>query len=68
MRGIGNTPLLKLEKLVPNGGADIYVKFEGANAWAAIQRSKKVGQGKNIITIIIDSGLKYLNTDLFADL
>ena len=27
MRGIGNTPLLKLEKLVPKGGADIYAGF-----------------------------------------
>ena len=31
MKGIGNTPLIKLQKLVPPGSADIYVKWEGAN-------------------------------------
>lgn len=37
----------------------------GANVWAAIQRAKKIGPGKNIVTIIVDSGLKYLNGDLY---
>src|ERR1035437_9531344 len=31
MRAIGNTPLIKLEKLSEPGCADIYVKWEGAN-------------------------------------
>ncbi len=29
MQTIGNTPLIKLEKLTEPGCADIYVKFEG---------------------------------------
>ncbi|MBN8854099.1 MAG: cysteine synthase [Sphingobacteriales bacterium 50-39] len=37
----------------------------GANVWAAIQRSRIIGPGKNIVTIIVDSGLKYLNGDLY---
>lgn len=37
----------------------------GANVWAAIQRAKKIGPGKNIVTIVVDSGLKYLNGDLY---
>ena len=37
----------------------------GANVWAALQRAKKIGPGKKIVTIIIDSGLKYLNGDLY---
>jgi cysteine synthase A len=37
----------------------------GANVWAAIQRAKKIGPGKKIVTIIVDSGLKYLNGDLY---
>ena len=31
MNIIGNTPLLKLERLVSPGDADVYVKYEGVN-------------------------------------
>ena len=37
----------------------------GANVWAAIQRARKLGPGKKIVTIVVDSGLKYLNGDLY---
>jgi len=37
----------------------------GANVWAAIQRAKKIGKGKKIVTVICDSGLKYLQGDLY---
>ncbi len=37
----------------------------GANVWAAIQRAKIIGKGKTIVTVICDSGLKYLNGDLY---
>lgn len=37
----------------------------GANVWAAIQRAKEIGAGKRIVTIVVDSGLKYLKGDLF---
>lgn len=37
----------------------------GANVWAAMQRAKILGSGKRIVTVIIDSGLKYLNGDLY---
>lgn len=39
----------------------------GANVWAAMQRAKILGPGKTIVTIIPDSGLKYLNGDLYRD-
>lgn len=38
----------------------------GANVWAAIQRSRELGSGKKIVTIIIDSGLRYLDGDLYV--
>ncbi|MCZ6593609.1 MAG: cysteine synthase family protein, partial [Bacteroidetes bacterium] len=38
----------------------------GANVWAAIQRARVIGAGKRIVTVIIDSGLKYLNGDLYG--
>ena len=37
----------------------------GANVWAAIQRARIIGKGKRIVTVIVDSGLKYLNGDLY---
>jgi cysteine synthase A len=37
----------------------------GANVWTAIQRARIIGSGKKIVTIICDSGLKYLNGDLY---
>jgi len=37
----------------------------GANVWAALQRAKVIGAGKRIVTIICDSGLKYLDGNLY---
>ena len=37
----------------------------GANVWAAMQRAKAIGPGKKIVTVIIDTGLRYLNGDLY---
>ena len=37
----------------------------GANLWAALQRAKVLGPGKRVVTVIIDSGLRYLNGDLY---
>jgi cysteine synthase len=37
----------------------------GANVWAAIQRARIIGAGKKIVTIVCDSGLKYLSGDLY---
>jgi len=37
----------------------------GANVWAAIQRARTIGAGKKIVTVVVDSGLKYLNGDLY---
>ncbi|HEV7782423.1 MAG TPA: cysteine synthase family protein [Chitinophagaceae bacterium] len=37
----------------------------GANVWTAIQRARVIGAGKKIVTVVPDSGLKYLNGDLY---
>jgi len=37
----------------------------GSNVWTAIQRARELGPGKKIVTIVVDSGLKYLNGDLY---
>ena len=38
----------------------------GANVWAALQRARKLGPGRTVVTVIIDSGLRYLNGDLYG--
>ena len=37
----------------------------GANVWAALERARVLGPGKRVFTIIIDSGLRYLDGDLY---
>jgi len=37
----------------------------GANVWAAIQRARLIGPGKKIVTVAVDSGLKYLRGSLY---
>jgi len=37
----------------------------GANVLAAIQVARKLGPGKQVVTLLPDSGLKYLNTDVY---
>lgn len=37
----------------------------GANVVAAIQVAKRLGSGASVVTLMADSGLKYLSTDVF---
>jgi cysteine synthase A len=37
----------------------------GANVFAAMQVAQKLGKGQKVVTVIVDSGLKYLQQDLF---
>ena len=38
----------------------------GANVVAAIEAGKKLGMGKNVVTVAVDSGLKYLSTEVYG--
>ena len=38
----------------------------GANVWAALQMARRLGPGKTIVTIICDTGERYLSTLIFA--
>lgn len=58
---IGNTPIIKLNKLVPEGAADVYVKLEAFNpgssvkdriALAMIEQAEKDGRIKSGDTIV----------------
>lgn len=37
----------------------------GANVIAAIQVAERLGPGARVVTLMVDSGLKYLNTDVY---
>lgn len=38
----------------------------GANVWAALRRAKELGPGRRVVTVICDSGLKYLQGELYG--
>jgi cysteine synthase A len=38
----------------------------GANVAAAMQVAQRLGRGATVVTLIVDSGLRYLSTDLYA--
>jgi cysteine synthase A len=40
----------------------------GANVIAAIQVAKKLGPGAKVVTLMVDSGLKYLSTDVYRSM
>jgi len=37
----------------------------GANVLAALQVASELGPGATVVTVMVDSGLRYLRTDLF---
>lgn len=37
----------------------------GANVFAALKIAKDLGKGHRVVTVIVDSGLNYLQGDLF---
>ncbi len=37
----------------------------GANVWAALRLAREIGPGGSVVTVIVDSGLKYLQGDLY---
>jgi cysteine synthase A len=37
----------------------------GGNVCAAIEVAKKLGPAATVVTLMVDSGLKYLSTDLY---
>ncbi|MGE5674860.1 MAG: PLP-dependent cysteine synthase family protein [Mycobacterium leprae] len=39
----------------------------GANVCAALQIAKRLGPGAKVVTLMVDSGLKYLNTDVYRN-
>jgi cysteine synthase A len=38
----------------------------GANVVAAIHEAERLGPGAKVVTLMVDSGLKYLSTDVYG--
>ncbi len=38
----------------------------GAAAFAALEVARRLGEGKDVVTVLPDSGERYLSTDLFT--
>jgi len=38
----------------------------GANVWAALERARRLGPDARVVTVVCDSGLKYLRGDLYG--
>lgn len=74
LSAIGNTSLVPLRRVVPEGCARILVKLEWENptgsmkdrmVLAAIDAARRLGPGRTVVTLMCDSGLKYLSTDAY---
>jgi cysteine synthase A len=39
----------------------------GANVLASLQVAERLGPGAKVVTLMVDSGLKYLNTDVYRN-
>jgi cysteine synthase A len=37
----------------------------GANVVAALEVARRLGPGTKVVTLMVDSGLKYVNTDVY---
>lgn len=74
---IGNTPIAELQRVVPADCARIVAKLEWGNptgsmkdrmaraAIEAAERDGRLGPGATVATVLVDSGLRYLSTDVF---
>lgn len=78
LEAIGGTPVVRLSKVVPPESADVLVKLEYFNptgsykdrmALSMVEEAEKRGDlrpGMTVVTVAVDTGLKYLAGDLFT--
>ncbi len=63
LQAIGNTSLVTRE--IAREEALFAGTSSGANVAAAIQVAERLGPGAKVVTLMVDSGLKYLSTDVY---
>ncbi len=47
------------------GGSDLCRHVSGANVVAALRVAERLGRDATVVTVVVDSGLRYLSTDLY---
>ena len=63
---IGNTSLVRLRKVVPANGAALFAgTSSGAHVAAALRVAERLGPHAKVVTLMVDSGLKYVSTDVY---
>lgn len=73
---IGETPMIALRNLRPEGGARVLLKIEAENptgsmkdrmALAMIAAARDLGPEATVVTVMCDTGMKYLGTAQYGD-
>lgn len=62
---IGRTRLIPLRHMVPESGIFAGTST-GGNVAAALRVAERLGPDDTVVTIAVDSGLKYLSTPLYS--
>jgi len=71
LAAVGNTPMIELRRIVPASGARVLVKWEpanptGSNVVASLRTAERLPPNATVVTIAVDSGLRYLTTAPYA--
>ena len=65
---IGNTPLVRLNRITAGAKGILAGISSGAATWAALEVAKRLeNEGKLIVVILPDTGERYLSTWLFQE-
>jgi cysteine synthase len=65
-RGIEEAQARRMARLLAREEGIFAGTSSGLNVAGALQLAAELGPGKTVVTVAVDSGLKYLNGDLFA--
>ena len=65
-RGIDEIEARKMARLLAKQEGIFAGTSTGLNVVGALQLAEELGQGKTVVTVAVDTGLKYLASDLFS--
>ena len=64
---VSNEDAAETARQVANRDALLVGISAGANCFAAARVAKELGKGKRVVTVLCDTGERYLSTDLFPN-
>jgi cysteine synthase A len=65
--GVGNEDAIATCKALASQEGILAGVSSGANVWAALKVARKLGSGKTVVTIVCDTGERYLSTSWFNE-